>query len=156
MTQIVQVTGKVKFPIVLDPSSWIFDNRKIEWTDYIEQKVTIDDVIENKKDERAGAAVPRLVEVKVKYDKERWLTDSFVIPVLPFLNNSEPEADAKTVCFERNIDEAVRIPLDVFKEGVLVFSKNGKILKEDGPLQFCDLEVYKENPIIGITKIVVE
>lgn len=156
MTQIVQVTGKVKFPIVLDPSSWIFDNRKIEWNDYIEQRVTIDDVIENKKDERAGSAVPRLVEVKVKYDKERWLTDSFVIPVAPFLNNSEPEPDSQTVCFERSQGDTVRIPLDVFKEGVLVFSKNGKILQEDGPLQFCNLKDFKDNPIVGINKIVLE
>ncbi len=157
MTDIVQIAGKVKFPIVLDPSSWIFDNRKIEWQDYLQEKVTIDDVIENRKDERAGAAMPRMIEVKVKYDKATWLTDSFVIPVEPFLKNAEPLEEATHVRFEnRSGEQHPLLPIDVFKAGVFGFSKNGKILQEDGPLQFCNLEDYKEAPITGITKIIIE
>jgi hypothetical protein len=154
MSSIVQITGKVHFQIVLDPSSWIFDDRKIEWHDFISGKVTIEDV--TNKEERAGAALPRMIERGVKYEKERWTKDSFVIPVGPFLKNAEPEEDATTVRFEREGQADVTVPIETVLEGVFIFSHEGKILKEDGPLQFSDLHAYKDAPIKGIGKIVVE
>lgn len=157
MTQVVPITGQVNYQIVLDPSSWIFDHRKIEWNDYITQAVQIEDVLENKRDERAGAAMPRMIETGVKYDKKRWLTDSFVIPVSPFLNNAQPLESASTVRFiKENGDEVVSLSLKEFEEGVFGFSKNGKILQEDGPLHFCNLNDYKDHPITGIARIVIE
>ena len=155
MSSIVQISGKVHFQIVLDPSSWIFDDRKIEWQDFISEKVTIKDVTENR-EERAGAALPRMIERGIKYDKDRWTKDSFVIPVGPFLKNAEPQEDATSVLFEREGLADITVPLDTVLEGVFIFSHEGKILKADGPLQFCDLKAYKEAPIKGISKIVIE
>jgi hypothetical protein len=154
MSSIVQVSGKVHFSIVLDPSSWIFDDRKIEWHDYISEKVTIKDVTE--KEERAGAALPRMIERGIKYEKDRWVKDSFVIPVVPFLKNAEPLEDATTIRFEREGEEDVSVSIETVREGVFIFSHEGKILQEDGPLQFSDLNEYKEAPIKGIRKIVIE
>lgn len=156
LTQIVPINGQVNFQIVLDPSSWIFDHRKIEWEDYITQAVRVEDVLESKREERAGAAMPRMIDTGVKYEKERWLTDSFVIPVSPFIKNAEPKSEATTVRLIKETGEETSIPLSVFEKGVFGFSQNGKILQKDGPLHFYDLENYKKQPITGISEISVE
>jgi hypothetical protein len=155
MSSIVQISGKVHFPIVLDPSSWIFDDRKIEYNDFISEKVTIKDVTE-KKEERAGAALPRMIERGIKYDKARWITDSFVIPIGPFLKNAEPLEEASTVRFVREGEDDVTVSIETVREGVFIFSNEGKILQEEGPLQFSNLSKYKEAPIKKIKKIVIE
>ncbi|WEG11711.1 peptidyl-prolyl cis-trans isomerase [Pullulanibacillus sp. KACC 23026] len=155
MSTIVPITGRVQFQIVLDPSSWIFDHRKIELNDYLTETITIQDVLGHNRDERAGAAMPRMIETGVKYEKDKWLTDSFVIPIAPFLSNAEPLEDASLVhLLSEDGEEITTLPITVFKEGVFCFSKNGKILKEEGPLQFYNLDDYHDEPIGGISKIV--
>ena len=37
MEKIVHIKGKVKFPITLDPSVWIFDDRKFDLDTYFDQ-----------------------------------------------------------------------------------------------------------------------
>ena len=38
MENIILVNGKVKFSITLDPSVWIFDERKLELTTFFDEK----------------------------------------------------------------------------------------------------------------------
>lgn len=157
MSTIVPISGQVRFSIVLDPSSWIFDHRKIELHDYLQEKITVNDVLEHDRDERAGAALPRMVETGIKYDKERWLTDSFVIPVRPFLKNSEPLEEARIAHLLSDNEETVAsLPLDQFNQGVFCFSFQGKVIKENGPLHFYNLNEFKDSPIKHIAKIVIE
>ena len=41
MENIISVIGKVKFSITLDPSVWIFDERKLELTTFFDEKKNI-------------------------------------------------------------------------------------------------------------------
>ena len=38
MENIILVNGKVKFSITLDPSVWIFDDRKLDLTTFFDEK----------------------------------------------------------------------------------------------------------------------
>jgi len=152
--QIVPILGKVKFPITLDPSSWIFDDRKIAYQDFYDKAFDLDDFLEAQKDERAGAAIPRLAKQKRKYKKEEWLTESFVIPFKIFLENAEVLPDAKEILFERVNGEQVAIPLNEAAKSVLQFSSEGRLLSEDGPLIYLSHDP-SQPPVTQITKITV-
>ena len=45
---IVQVNGNVKFPITLDPSVWIFDDRKVLLEEYLQNGLIIENNDEKK------------------------------------------------------------------------------------------------------------
>ena len=55
MLEIIPIVGRIKFPITLDPSSWIFDDRKIALEDFLADDFDLDRFLEEQKDERAGA-----------------------------------------------------------------------------------------------------
>ena len=37
MSEILFINGKVRFPITIDPTVWIFDDRKIDLTTYFDE-----------------------------------------------------------------------------------------------------------------------
>ena len=157
MPNIVALSGLVKFPITLDPSSWIFDDRKIDMDDFFEEDFNLDAFLEAQKDERAGAAIPRMAKGQKKYKKSDWLTRSFCMPVKVFIENSEPLAEAKSVTFERQNEKKVTLSLEEAKSGVFAFSKDGKIIESDGPLHFYYPDPEKRNEAItGIIGIIIE
>ncbi|MGV3488862.1 MAG: hypothetical protein ACO1OC_09790 [Tuberibacillus sp.] len=150
--KIVPILGKVKFQITLDPSSWIFDDRKIAYQDYYDEAFNLDAFLEAQKDERAGAAIPRLAKLKRKYKKDEWLTESFVMPLKIFLQNAEPLQDAKEIVFERVNGEAVSFPLNEVDQGALQFSRDGKVLTDEGPLIYLSHD-HSKPPVTQIKKI---
>lgn len=152
--QIVPILGQVKFKITLDPSSWIFDDRKIAYVDYYDEAFDLDTFLEAQKDERAGAAIPRLAKLQRKYKREDWLKESFVMPIRLFLNNAEPLEGASLVQFERANGETVNFPINEMENSALQFSHDGKLLSEDGPLIFLG-EDQKQPPVTQITKITI-
>jgi hypothetical protein len=150
--QIVPVLGLVKYKITLDPSSWIFDDRKIALNDFYDESFDIDDFLEAQKDERAGAAIPRLAKAYRKYKREDWLKESFVMPLKLFINNAEPEEDAKEILFELTNGETISIPMDEVNNGALQFSQDGKLLSETGPLIYLSQD-KNQPPVTHISKI---
>ena len=38
MSEILFINGKVRFPITIDPTVWIFDDRKVDLTTYFDEK----------------------------------------------------------------------------------------------------------------------
>ncbi|WP_077614448.1 hypothetical protein [Caenibacillus caldisaponilyticus] len=155
MLEIIPIVGRVKFPITLDPSSWIFDDRKIALEDFLADDFDLDRFLEEQKDERAGAAMPRLAKSRRRYNKEEWLTRSFVIPVKPFIENAEPLEGAAAVIFETADGKRTSLPLETVMKGAFQFSRDGKILKEDGPLVYLDKQA-PDKPVTHITRIHVE
>ncbi|GGH74328.1 hypothetical protein JOD43_000251 [Pullulanibacillus pueri] len=157
MPEIVTITGLVSFPLTLDPSSWIFDDRKIDIDDFFSNDFDLDEFLEAQKDERAGAAIPRLAKGQRKYKKQEWLTRSFAIPVKIFIENSEPKNEATQVTFSLQNGEKAIVSLEDAKSGVFAFSINGRIIEEDGPLHFYFQDPsMKDKAIKGITSIIVE
>ncbi len=146
MQDIIFVNGKVKHSITLDPTVWIFDDRKISLKDYF-SKAYLNDSDDSDH--------PFQEKKKKRYKKSQWLTDSFVIPVRPFIENAGPVPDASKVIFGIKDGSEEEIPLEVMLEGVFAFSEDGKALKENGPVHFYSADTEQGSPIKSITKITI-
>lgn len=162
MHAIVPIAGNVKFQITLDPSVWIFDDRKIEKDVFLNPELNVDneeDAQEKNKDQmgiREGVVRPPVNRSIKRFEKEKILQGSFVIPLRPFLVNAEPNHQATKVKLEDDKGNGVEISIDEAFEGMLGFAENGKPLKEDGPVHFYLGDTSnKDNPIKNIHKIVV-
>ncbi|MFP3490850.1 peptidyl-prolyl cis-trans isomerase, partial [Staphylococcus sp. SIMBA_130] len=69
-----------------------------------------------------------------RFEKERVLTGSFVIPLKPFLSNAEPAGEK--VQLESSDGNQHVLTMEEAMNGFLRFSKDGKPLREDGPTHF--------------------
>lgn len=136
VSMIFPLDGAVRHALTIDPTVWIFDDRKrnIEeldravendneayyakmgkaWDDGLTQGTRID---HNKPMTRA--------------DKDAALRDSFAMPFAPFLQNAEPIATATHVRFYG--ESVLTLPIDEARTVYLQFSKDGKVLT-DGPV----------------------
>ncbi|MFC7392416.1 hypothetical protein [Scopulibacillus cellulosilyticus] len=153
MQTMLNITGRVKFTITMDPTSLLFDDRKIKWEDFLNM---IDHHIDflNEEDE---TDTPPFKKKRRKYKREDMLTESFVIPVKPFIENAEPLEDATIVVFERQDGDHYELSLTEAKQGVFAFSYKGRALTEDGPLHFYyGNGSNKDHPVRGIQKIVIK
>ncbi|TCP30507.1 hypothetical protein EV207_10536 [Scopulibacillus darangshiensis] len=158
MHQILSLSGQVKYTITLDPSVWIFDDRKMEIGDYFSkaENPTNEEDYTNQTELGKQMAKPPIKQSVKKYRKNQWLTDSFVIPAKPFIENAEPLESAGKIIFELKNDERYELPLEDAKEGVFAFSSNGKALKEDGPIHFYYGDgSNRSHPVKGIIEIIV-
>ncbi|MDQ0155871.1 peptidyl-prolyl cis-trans isomerase [Robertmurraya andreesenii] len=142
MDNIILIIGKVKFPITLDPSVWIFDDRKQDLHSYFHTKDEKNNPLEeytksiSKHWDREiveGAVFPPTLKSEKKFLKEKLLTGTFCIGFEPFLKNAEIQEDAEYLVIETR-DSEVKIPIAEANELVLGFSKDGKPLTEDGPI----------------------
>jgi len=163
---IVQITGNVTYTITLDPTVWIFDDRKI----LLEEAFNPDAPKEDEKDDLDKAANRFSQEVyqqnlKPPINKsnksisrkegQKFLENSYVMPISDFLRYAEIKEDANSVTLETANGED-NIPLDTLAKSYLLFALNGKPLKEDGPVQLLYSDgSNRENPIKGIQKIIV-
>ncbi|WP_226644137.1 peptidyl-prolyl cis-trans isomerase [Mesobacillus subterraneus] len=166
METIIPITGKVKYKITLDPGVWIFDDRKVDLNTYFSEDQKADDALEEytksvskhwDREIMEGAVYPPTLKTEVKYEKEKVLTGTFGIPFKPFLVNAEPDETAKTVIIEYGDNAQAALPLVEATQIILGFSKDGKPLKEDGPLHvYYQDGSNKDNPIKNVTGFKVE
>lgn len=143
MENIVEIKGKVKYPITLDPGVWIFDDRRVELTEYFadDNKGNDNNLEEYTKaiskhwdrEIMEGAVYPPTLKSEKKYERQKVLTGSFGIPLKPFLANAEPLDSADTLVLHTEVGE-IEISLDEGRELILGFSHKGKPLKENGPV----------------------
>jgi hypothetical protein len=166
METIIPIKGKVKYKITLDPGVWIFDDRKVDLNTYFNEGQQSGDTLEEytksiskhwDREIMEGAVYPPTLKTEVKFEKEKVLTGTFGIPLKPFLVNAEPEQTAKTVVIEYGENDQVSLSLEKASGLILGFSKDGKPLKEDGPLHvYYQDGSNKENPIKNVTGFTVE
>ncbi|PAE43338.1 hypothetical protein [Bacillus sp. 7884-1] len=142
MENIIVLSGKVKYTITLDPTVWIFDDRKVDLTTYFstsfENKNELEEYTKSvskhwDREIMEGAVYPPTLKTEKKYEKEKVLTGSFGIPILPFLKNAELVEDAVALTIKTTASEH-EISLDKAKDLILGFSNGGKPLSEDGPV----------------------
>ncbi|QHJ70847.1 peptidyl-prolyl cis-trans isomerase [Planococcus halotolerans] len=168
MEFIIQFKGEVKFKLTLDPTVWIFDDRKLDLEKYFtEERIERDELEEYKRgmgehwsrEIMEGATVPPTLNSEKKYKKQEkkdMLTGTFGILFRPFIENAEPYETAKTVVFE-TANGDFSFPLEDSKKLVLKFSQEGKPLREDGPVHVLLPDGSNlDNPITNITAIRVE
>lgn len=161
---IIRLMGKVKFPITLDSSVWIFDDRKIIFDDAFstenkKEKEKEEEIDTGKFNEMYSLeAYQQKVKPPVnkslnKYEREKILTNTYVMPIKPFAENAEIESNATVAVLHTN-ETDIEISVEQFTNAYLLFAIKGKPLKNDGPvhLYFNDGS-NKSNPIKGITKV---
>lgn len=166
MESIIQIKGAVKFPITLDCTVWIFDDRKIDLETYFIEKpkeVNPDEAYVEKagkfwsREIMEGATFPPTLKSERKFDRQKMMNGTFGIKIEPFIDNADPKANATTIVFENADGTQHRFSIDEAKKLIFQFSKEGKMLTEDGPVYLLleDGSNY-ENPIKGIVGIYVE
>ncbi|WP_409305292.1 peptidyl-prolyl cis-trans isomerase [Peribacillus sp. SCS-155] len=142
MESIMTIHGKVTFPITLDSGVWIFDDRKVDLNTYFTTKKVARDELEEytkatskhwSREIQEGAVFPPTLKTEKKYEKERILTGSFGMPLEPFIKNAAPDANASVLIIETASGER-EYSLEEAKQFILGFAKDGKPLKEDGPV----------------------
>ncbi|SIS38060.1 hypothetical protein [Salimicrobium flavidum] len=160
---IVQIIGKVTYPITLDPTVWIFDDRKRTFSEVFGEGIStgeeqeIDELREQA--ERFNRAMyqqkvsPPVNKSVNRYEKERAIKGTFLMPLLPFLYTSEISDEAKTAVLETS-DGDISITTEKIRDSYALFAEKGKPLKEDGPIHiyFGD-ESNLNDPITGVKKI---
>jgi hypothetical protein len=166
MDNIILITGKVKFTITLDPSVWIFDDRKVDLHTYFthpssnEQSEQEDEVRKLsqywEREIQEGSVFPPTLKTEKQFEKERILTGTFGMPLEPFLRNAEPLAEANSLKIVTANDE-ISLPLSEAYHLILGFSKDGKPLKEDGPVHiYYGDGSNRERPITHVKKFIVD
>lgn len=165
MNSIILIEGKTKYTITLDPSVWIFDDRRVDLLTYFEtDQVTQEDLSEYTKsiskhwdrEIREGAIYPPTLKTEKRFLKEKVLTGTFGIPFSDFIKNAEPMEEATTLKIVQKEQETL-VPLSKAYDAVLGFSKEGKPLREDGPVHFYFGDgSNQENPIKHIERFIIE
>ncbi|MFS0751972.1 hypothetical protein [Oceanobacillus sp. 1P07AA] len=147
---IVMIKGNVHYPITLDPTVWIFDDRKIK----LEEAFKIE---KNKQDEYSGFQKPPVNRSISKMEGEEFLKNSYIMPLYDFISNAEPTREATTVKLITGTEDSFEtISVENLLNGYFLFSKNGKPLKEDGPVHFYYGDgSNQDNPIKNIKEIVI-
>ena len=99
----IQIKGDVKFPITLDSTTWIFDDRKVKIEDIENgifegtKPIKFEDNREWNRAILEGQTNPPTLNSEIKYRKRAVLEDSFAINMTPFFKNAEPLESATTI-----------------------------------------------------------
>ncbi|WP_432354843.1 peptidyl-prolyl cis-trans isomerase [Sporosarcina sp. A2] len=162
METIVPIKGNVKHTITLDPTVWIFDDRRLDLDTYFITEVEEFDEMENYKERMGkhwsreimeGSTFPPTLKSEKKYEKQKMLTGTFGIIFEPFLKNAIPAADATTIIFE-TADGEYDFPIEDAANLLFQFSLEGKPLKEDGPIHVLLKDgSTRNNPIRNVSAI---
>lgn len=144
MDDILFINGKVDYTITLDPSVWIFDDRKVDLNTYFQEEQQEKDELEDYKKAASahwdreiteGAIYPPVNKSISQFEKQKIITGTFGIPLRPFLTNAVLHTDATAVLLKTD-KETITLTIEQAKAAILGFSKDGKPLKEDGPAHF--------------------
>jgi hypothetical protein len=144
MDNILFINGKVKYPITLDPSVWIFDDRKVDLLTYFQTPKEEQDKLEEYKKNvskhwdreiREGAVFPPVNKSISRFEKERIITGTFGMPLRPFLLNAGMEDNVTSIELRTETNTYI-LSIEEAMDSILGFSKDGKPLQEDGPVHF--------------------
>ena len=147
----IQIKGAVKFPISLDSTTWIFDDRKVSIDDLERgvfdgtRPVKFEDNTEWNRAILEGQTNPPTLDSEIKYKKRSVLEGSFVINMTPFFKNAEPRDEATTIKLY-NDNDAIEVPIELLPYLFFQFAKDGKRLYSDNAV---DSFVYV--PEVGYT-----
>jgi hypothetical protein len=88
-------------------------------------------------------------------EMKKALEGDYGMRLAPFIENAQPLPEASHVRLHRKEGEPILIPLEKAKTAILQFSKDGKPIRENGPvhLYFPETLLAKEAPITGVTAL---
>ncbi|WP_313891415.1 peptidyl-prolyl cis-trans isomerase [Psychrobacillus sp.] len=165
MEFIIPIKGAVKFNITLDPSVWIFDDRRIDLDDFFSGKYEYKDELEEytkvtsahwSREIIEGSTVPPTLKSEKKYERTKLLTSTFGIDMKQFIINAEPLMGVTKVVVETPDGEHA-FSFEEIDSLLLKFSHKGKPLREDGPVHILHKDGSNiNNPIKNVTAFRVE
>lgn len=165
MELIIHITGKVNYQITLDPSVWIFDDRKVDLDTYFQsEKEKVDELEKYTKsiskhwdrEIMEGAVFPPTLKTERKYEKQRMLEGTFGMPFEPFILNAEPAEGTKSLVIEHD-DGETELPLNEAFKLILGFSQNGKRLTDGGPVHvYYGDGSNQKYPLKGIKQFIIK
>lgn len=163
MADVIVFKGAISFPITVDPTVWVFDDRKFDLREYRGDEDAADQRAVQylkgtgsqwDKELREGAEPPS--ERKHSLAEERKVLEGdYGIRLEPFINNAEPAPDVTHVLLHREDLEPVQLTIAEARRAILQFAKDGKPIRERGPVYFYlpEMLLAKEEPIDRICAI---
>ncbi|HLR80333.1 MAG TPA: hypothetical protein VK119_07090 [Bacillota bacterium] len=160
---IVPIVGNVTYSITMDPTVWIFDDRKIKLEDAF--SADAEDHDEDDELEKAAERWNREVyQQKIKppvnksinrFKREDILKNTYVMPIDDFLGHAEVKPDAQSATLVTD-GEDVQLSLEKLQNCFLLFARDGKPLKDNGPVHILYKDgSNRDNPITGVKKIII-
>lgn len=133
---IFPLDGAVKHALTIDPTVWIFDERKRNIEELDDPTPRDDEAYYAKMGKAWDDGLTQGTRVDhnkpmTRTDKDAALRDSFAMPFGPFLANAEPLPEATHVSFYG--ETVLTLPIFEAASVYLQFSKDGKVL-HDGPV----------------------
>jgi hypothetical protein len=163
LEQIITIMGNAKYTITLDPSVWIFDERKVDLTTYFnepfkaKEDTYMKDVSKHwDREISQGASLPEKTN-KITYNREKLLKGTFGMPLAPFIQNAVPSPDASRLIVETSEQKQYKLSLENVHNAILGFSLDGKPLTEDGPAHFYYGDgSNQKSPIRNVRRLIIE
>ena len=128
----IQIKGLVKFPITLDSTTWIFDDRKVKIEDIESgvfegtKPIRFEDNREWNRAILEGQTNPPTLNSEIKYRKRSVLEDSFAINMTPFFKITEPKDNATAIKLF-NDESSIEVPIELLPYLFFQFAKDGKL-----------------------------
>lgn len=163
MQTVIQIKGNVQHAITLDPSIWIFDDRRIDLDAFFTKNYVEKDELEEYKKNigkhwsreiMEGATFPPTLETEKAFEETKDITGNYGIYLHHFLKNANPNEDASTITFEMDNGEAFSYPLTRLDEFILKYSIDGRPIRENGPVHILLKDGSNvEQPITNVSTI---
>ena len=134
--KMIQIKGLVKFPITLDSTTWIFDDRKVKIEDIESgvfegtKPIRFEDNREWNRAILEGQTNPPTLNSEIKYRKRSVLEDSFAINMTPFFKITEPKDNATAIKLF-NDESSIEVPIELLPYLFFQFAKDGKRMYDD-------------------------
>ncbi|WLV25647.1 hypothetical protein QR721_05425 [Aciduricibacillus chroicocephali] len=146
---IVLIKGSVKYDITLDPSVWIFDDRKLSLEDYLKNdpsKSGLDSESRNSKSPTERSSRKSTLSVSE--------TGSYVMELKFFIERAEPFEEAQSAQLKAADGTSLALlSMTELRNSVLLFSIDGKQIKDKGPVYL--FTEPKGIPVKGFASIVI-
>jgi len=146
---VIQILGDIKFQITLDPSTWIFDDRKITLEDALKAEHDDDSILfsDNTEWNRQiieGSSKPPTLKSEKKYKNSQLLEETFIIKLDTFLEYTEPERDEDAMITYTHDEGTTILPYNERSTHYAQFSIDGKRMYDDNMI---DLVIISDNNI---------
>ncbi|MGN4126358.1 peptidyl-prolyl cis-trans isomerase [Lysinibacillus sphaericus] len=143
METIIPIKGAVSYQLTLDPTVWIFDDRKLDLNTYFHTKEDEEDADTKymrevgahwSREIMEGATFPPTLKSERKFDRKGMETGTFGIELSHFLKNAEVQPEATKIIIECQDGKEHPFTLEQANTLIFKYSQDGKPLSEDGPV----------------------
>lgn len=163
MQTVIHIQGQVEHSITLDPTIWIFDDRRLNLAHYFNADYVEKDELEEYKKNigkhwsreiMEGATFPPTLETEKEFELTKTITGTYGMYLKHFLKNASPKAEATMISFENTAGETVDFPIEQADDFILKYCIDGKPITEDGPVYVLLKDGSNlDEPIKNIVKI---